>query len=85
MATENASINQYGKMNAKRDRLSILNLFLLTTIGLMGYVSFDSLEKESSSMMINQNKISLAIEEVVDEGNLNQVSSYIQELSKELK
>jgi len=51
----------------------------------MGYVWFDSEEKVSASMMMNQNKISLAIEEVVDEGNLNQVSSYIQELSKELK
>ena len=47
-ATENASINQHGKGNRRGYKLGIFNLFLLTTIGVMGYVSFDSLKDESS-------------------------------------
>lgn len=42
-ATEKASINQHGKRAISAYKLGILNLFLLTTIGLMGYVGFDSL------------------------------------------
>ena len=47
-ATEKASINQYGKGNRRGYKLGIFNLFLLTTIGVMGYVSFDSLKDESN-------------------------------------
>jgi len=47
-ATEKASINQYGKGNRRGYKLGIFNLFLLTTIGVMGYVSFDSLKDEST-------------------------------------
>lgn len=44
-ATEHASINNDGKSGDRR-KLGVFNLFLLTTIGLMGYVSFDSLKDE---------------------------------------
>ena len=47
-ATEKASINQHGKGNRQGYKLGIFNLFLLTTIGVMGYVSFDSLKDESN-------------------------------------
>ncbi len=47
-ATENASINQHGKGSRRGYKLGIFNLLLLTTIGVMGYVSFDSLKDESS-------------------------------------
>jgi hypothetical protein len=46
-ATEKASINQHGKEKSRGYKLGIFNLFLLTTIGVMGYVSFDSLKSES--------------------------------------
>jgi LysM repeat protein len=46
-ATEQASINQYGKKSRRGYKLGIFNLFLLTTIGVMGYVSFDSLKNKS--------------------------------------
>ena len=47
-ATKKASINQHGKGSRRGYKLGIFNLFLLTTIGVMGYVSFDSLKDESS-------------------------------------
>jgi len=47
-ATEKASINQHSKGNRQGYKLGIFNLFLLTTIGVMGYVSFDSLRDESN-------------------------------------
>ena len=47
-ATENASINQYGKGDRQGYKLGIFNLLLLTTIVVMGYVSFDSLKEESN-------------------------------------
>ncbi len=47
-ATEKASINQHGKGSRQGYKLGIFNLFLLTTIGVMGYVSFDSLKEEST-------------------------------------
>ena len=47
-ATEKASINQHGKGNKRGYKLGIFNLLLLTTIGVMGYVSFDSLKEESN-------------------------------------
>jgi len=48
-ATENASINQHGKKNRQGYKLGIFNLLLLTTIGVMGYVSFDSLKDKSKT------------------------------------
>lgn len=47
-ATENASINQHGKGTREGYKLGIFNLLLLTTIGVMGYVSFDSLKEKSN-------------------------------------
>ena len=47
-ATEKASINQHGKGRIQGYKLGIFNLFLLTTIGVMGYVSFDSLKYKES-------------------------------------
>ena len=47
-ATEHASINTHRVIKNRGYKLGIFNLFLLTTIGVMGYVGFDSLNKESS-------------------------------------
>jgi len=47
-ATEHASINTHRVGINKGYRLGIFNLFLLTTIGVMGYVGFDSLNEESN-------------------------------------
>jgi len=58
-ATEHASINSDSKGKSRR-RFGIFNLFLLTTIGLMGYVSFDSLKEEASFLKKNN---SLTIDE----------------------
>jgi len=44
-ATEHASINTH---SIRENNLGVFNLFLLTTIGVMGYVSFDSLHEKSS-------------------------------------
>jgi nucleoid-associated protein YgaU len=57
-ATEHASINSDNRGTSRR-RFGIFNLFLLTTIGLMGYVSFDSLKEEASFLKKN----SLTIDE----------------------
>jgi len=54
-ATEYASINTYDEKRRESYRLGIFNLFLLTTIGLMGYVGFDSLKNEPSFL----NKINI--------------------------
>jgi hypothetical protein len=49
-ATEYASINIHHRLiqNGEGYKIGIFNLFLLTTIGVMGYVGFDSFNKESS-------------------------------------
>jgi len=47
-ATEYASINTYDEKKKNDYKVGIFNLFLLTTIGVMGYVGFDSLKKEST-------------------------------------
>jgi len=58
-ATENASINTYRNSRIKRKyRLGIFNLLLLTTIGVMGYVGFDSLnEKTHSTSSASDNEL----------------------------
>ncbi|RUM68191.1 MAG: hypothetical protein DSZ07_07260 [Sulfurovum sp.] len=97
-ATENASINQHGKKKyIEGYNLSILNLLFLTTIGVMGYVSFDSLkyklnfnnsiEIEKSSIIERQkdlDSLSLAINDIVSKTKLNDSSLYTQALSREL-
>jgi len=96
-ATENASINQHGKRNLQEYKLSILNLLFLTTIGVMGYVSFDSLkdksnlnnsiEIEKSIKIEEQNtleSLSSAINDVVSDTKLSDTSLYSQALSREL-
>ena len=56
-ATEYASINTYDEKKKNDYKLGIFNLFLLTTIGLMGYVGFDSLKKKSTITDSNEERI----------------------------
>jgi len=96
-ATENASINQHGKKNRQGYKLGIFNLLFLTTIGVMGYVSFDSLKDKSnlnSSIEIEKSitvenqttskSLSSAINDVVSDTKLSDTSLYTQALSREL-
>jgi len=60
-ATEHASINTHSIREKHEYKLGIFNLFLLTTIGVMGYVSFDSFHVKSSFFkninILNKDKI----------------------------
>ena len=57
-ATEHASINTHRVRKGQSYKLGIFNLFLLTTIGVMGYVGFDSLHEKSINFFnINANSI----------------------------
>ena len=86
-ATEKASINQHGKGSIfVRYKLGIFNLFLLTTIGVMGYVSLDSLKDESSFLngisILNKsenreiNKNDSEILEILSSVNIESVDSH---------
>lgn len=74
-ATEYASINTYDE-NKKSYKLGIFNLFLLTTIGVMGYVGFDSFTDKSS--FVEKMNILTATEKMVEP---NTDSEYLDLLS----
>ncbi len=65
-ATEKASINQHGKRAISGYKLGILNLFLLTTIGVMGYVGFDSLTDKRIDSGSVENKIDTTDSDLLD-------------------
>ncbi len=65
-ATEKASINQHGKRAIGGYKLGILNLFLLTTIGVMGYVGFDSLTDKRIDSGSVENKIDTTDSDLLD-------------------
>ena len=75
-ATEHASINTHHRilMNKEGYKLGIFNLFLLTTLGLMGYVGFDSLKEKSNFFentdMLNVDNESIEILGILDINHL---------------
>jgi hypothetical protein len=75
-ATEYASINTYDEENKKNYKVGIFNLFLLTTICVMGYVGFDSFTDKSS--FVEKMNILTATEKTVE---LKSDSEYLDMLT----
>ncbi len=87
-ATEHASINTHAVGKKRSLNLGIFNLFLLTTIGVMGYVGFDSWKEERSLnrdrlLLINENKNEtreIHLEVLEDKNNLDSLSLEINSI-----
>jgi len=65
-ATKDASVNTYGNSKISNSKLIMLNLFLATTLGLMGYVGFDSFGGQTT--FFKQTKV-MGVSHTIDDEN----------------
>jgi len=72
-ATKDASVNTYGHSKISNSKLIIVNLFLASTLGIMGYVGLGSFGEKIS--LVKQTKVLGATHTIDDENFINMLNN----------
>lgn len=84
VATEKARINQHNRRAVEGYKFGVLNLFLLTTIGVMGYVGLDSLKNISTEKSVEYIKSDSNLLEILSNIDIEESKNNLESLNIKL-